>query len=312
MNIQQARRFGTKTLCANNTATKSSSPALDADVLLQHVLHCDKTFVLFHGEVVLSSEQESQFKSAIALRNTGLPIAYITKNKEFYGLDFFITPDVLIPKPDTELLVEYAVDVLKQKLAANPNLPLSVCDMCTGSGCVGISILHEIIHANSILDPAPVRMVLSDISEKALCVAQKNLSRLVPNDAHKHVHLVQGNLFSAVSGSFDLIVANPPYIPTHEVSLLLRDGRSEPILALNGDVDLLGNPSPKHDGLGIMQNLVPQAVQHLAPGGILAVETGEYNAEPTESLFKNAGLKNRHIEKDLSGSLRMVVGQKAE
>lgn len=139
MTISQARKFALSEL------KFSPSPILDADVILKWILKCDQTFILFHSETELSEPQKNIFCSSIEKRKTGLPVAYITGIKEFFGYDFEVDKNVLIPKPDTELLVENAVNFIEEKFhAASDCKILSVCDMCSGSGCVGISILKFI------------------------------------------------------------------------------------------------------------------------------------------------------------------------
>ena len=323
MTVQEARKYGFDSL-----EKTSPSAQLDSDVLLGAVSGLSKTDLIFKRDHELSCEEEEMFASYIAARKTGLPVAYITGHKEFYGYDFLVTPDVLIPKPDTELLVEKALDVIKEKCfisldsnsSANSNplrqkiRLLTICDMCTGSGCVGISILLECAKFLP-KDKLPL-IVLADISSSALNIARQNAQKLLAEksssaDLLERVRFVRTNLFEALSGTFDLIVTNPPYIPSREAHDLLKDGRSEPILALDGDVSISGDPTGQEDGLGIMRNLVPQANAHLSPDGVLIAEAGEYNAEMTEYIFRSSGLKDTRIFKDLNGDLRDIFGRKA-
>ena len=306
MTVQDARKTGSESL-----QKTSPSPALDSDVLLSAVTGFDKTDLIFKREAELTAEQEETFLSYIAARKTGLPVAYITGHKEFYGYDFFVTPDVLIPKPDTELLVEKAIEVIKEKTEGCKNSRiLTVCDMCTGSGCVGISVLLE---CEKFLPKEKLPLVLlADISVPALEIARQNSACLLnAKGLQERVRFVHTNLFLSVQGTFDLIVTNPPYIPSKEARELLQDGRAEPLLALDGDVSITGDPTKENDGLGIMRNLVPQAVEHLSPGGVLIAEAGEYNAETAEYIFRDSGLKETAIFKDLNGDLRDVFGRKA-
>ncbi|MBP5753910.1 MAG: peptide chain release factor N(5)-glutamine methyltransferase [Treponema sp.] len=301
MNIQEARSYGKSEL-------ENSSPTaqLDADCILEEILGCDKAFLLFHREVELTGEQERHFVQAIAKRLTGLPVAYITGHNEFYGHDFAVTPDVLIPKPDTEILVENALNFVKEKHSDGQRL--SICDMCTGSGCVGLSILAE-CRDTHLCTPLP-HMTLADISNDALKIAQKNISLLQLDSITPGIQIIHSNLFESVDGNFDIIVSNPPYIPRREAMQLLEDGRNEPLLALNGDVELDGNQSSTDDGLAIIRNLVPQAYTHLNQNGILAIETGEYNATGAAQIFRENGFKNVMIIKDLSDQDRNVIGEK--
>ncbi len=299
MTLKEARQYGKKTLL------HSPSPALDTDVFLLDILGCDKTFLLLHADDNLSDEDFFKLDQMLKKRQTGLPVAYITGHKEFYGIDFFVTPDVLIPKPDTEILVEETLNVLADK-AASSNI-LTVCDMCTGSGCVGLSVLKNCIEEELFpLEKIPA-FFLADISKKALDVAKKNIEHL---KLSKYAHLVHSNLFDNTGGKFDVITANPPYVPAKETMELLKDGRSEPVLALNGDIDTnTGDLSKSTDGLEVMRNLVSQAVDNLVSGGVLLVEAGEYNARKTEEIFKKNGLHDTRIIPDLEGQLRVITGR---
>ena len=240
MNIQEAKNFCIKTL-----EQTSPSPKLDAECLLMHILGCDRTALLFKRDSLLSAEQEAELCKALDLRKTGLPVAYITGKKEFYGLTFSVTTDVLIPKPDTELLVELAIERLEQIyfIEENRGKPVQICDMCTGSGCVGITVAHTWTRLHPSF-PKP-ELTLCDISGAALDIARKNAFALIPDIP---VEFCQGDLFDALEKSFDLILTNPPYIPAHEARELLKDGRSEPILALDGDVDWRSGGCPQSDG----------------------------------------------------------------
>ncbi|MBQ7157847.1 MAG: peptide chain release factor N(5)-glutamine methyltransferase [Treponema sp.] len=288
----------------------SPSPQLDAECILQWVLGCDKTHLLLRRSDVLSEEQLAACQDALEKRKTGFPIAYITGTKEFFGYEFYVTPSVLIPKPDTELLVEQAMSAIREKQAAHPQQILTVCDMCTGSGCVGISVLRALLDSGEYSAESAPKLTLADISEDALDVARKNVIRLLTPAQRDRVHFVRTNLFAEVPHSFDVIVTNPPYVPHTEAHALLQDGRSEPILALDGDVTENGDWSGTEDGLALIQRLVPQAYEHLSPHGVLLMETGEYNAEATAEIFARAGLKNVRIERDMAEQLRDVIGEK--
>ncbi len=302
MTIQQARKTGRQALVSSPT------PELDTDCLLSHILSCDKTTLLFHREKILDESQENKFLASLEKRKTGLPIAYITGHREFFGFDFLVTQDVLIPKPDTELLVEKSLECIEEKTAQHPERILTICDMCTGSGCVGLSIFKAGIENRIFQNGRFPIVTLVDISPSALEVALKNLSHLNLSEHRSNFRFVRSNLFETVTGSFDLIVSNPPYIPGSEAKSLLNDGRAEPLLALDGDVALDGSPSGSNDGLGIMRNLVPQTLEHLSPHGTLIVESGEYNAEATRTLFINEGFLDTCIHRDLSGQLRDIQG----
>ena len=323
MTVSEAK----KNLSAKLSST-SPTPQLDADCILQWVLNCDKTHLLLRRNDVLTAEQIDAVNDALDLRATGFPIAYITGTKEFFGYDFFVTPAVLIPKPDTELLVEQALVAVREKLAevscandfeclpdwrAGNTLPchnrktISICDMCTGSGCIGLSILKTLAGElrSAMTD---ISLTLVDISAEALDVARKNAERLLPEIST--IQSAQSNLFERVSAQFDIIVTNPPYVPHTEAKALLKDGRNEPLLALDGDVTKDGDWSGTEDGLSLIRRLVPEAYSHLVQGGVLLMETGEYNAQTTAELFAEADFTNIRIERDLNGQMRNVIGEK--
>lgn len=307
MTISQARKFALSEL------KSSPSPALDADVILKWILKCDQTFILFHSETELSEPQKEFFCSSIEKRKTGLPVAYITGIKEFFGYDFEVDQNVLIPKPDTELLVENAVNFIEEKFHASSDCKIpSVCDMCSGSGCVGISILKFIEEKKIIPKPLLPKLVFADISKNTLDIAKKNSLRLLSKFAFEKTVFVQSNLFENLGhsrkGLFDVIVSNPPYIPYSQTVELLKDGRSEPSLALCGDIDLNGNLTNFDDGLEIIRNLIFQSVDFLNPGGILILETGEYNAFQTKKIMEDSEFKDVKIYKDLEGQFRNVSG----
>ena len=303
--------------------SSSPSPQLDAEVLLCHFLNYNKTQLLMNQNKELPDDTKTELDMAVARRATGLPIAYITGHKEFYGYDFIVSPDVLIPKPDTEILVERAVDVILSMMDARGENLLTVCDMCTGSGCIAVAVAKTLLEDERVPADQLPKFTLADISEAALDVARRNVAELLgkapstPDSALilSRFNFVRTNLFDAISEAikYDVILSNPPYIPHTMVDELLRDGRSEPRLALDGDITLEGDRALAHDGSGkaandgleIIRNLIPQAQAHLAPRGSLLMETGEYNAEATAALAEQAGF-NTEIHRDLEGQLRVV------
>lgn len=316
MNIREAKIFG-KTQLKN-----SPSASLDCDVFLQEISGCDKTTLLFKNEIPLLPEQEKKFIAFLEQRKYGLPVAYIVGHKEFYGYDFYVCPDVLIPKPDTEILVEKAIFYAKEMIfddkkqisnqksekSKKNQRKIKILDMCTGSGCVGLSVF-KFLCENQQIKTENLSLCLADISEKALAVAQKNVKSLLNQNEQKRVSFVKTNLFENIKSKFNLILANPPYVPESESKELLKDGRNEPLLALNGDVDIFGNSTGKEDGLGIIKNLVPQAFAHLENAGVFLCETGEYNALQAKEIFVSSGFKNTEIFCDLEGQLRVVFGE---
>ena len=295
----------------------SPSPKLDAEVLLSHCLGFSKTELLLKRDYEIPPEKEAWLCDATNRRATGLPIAYITGHKEFYGYDFIVSPAVLIPKPDTEILVERAVDVILSMMDARGENLLTVCDMCTGSGCIAIAVAKTLLEDERVPADQLPKFTLADISEPALDIARRNAAALLSNHGSlvlSRFNFVRTNLFDAISEAikYDVILSNPPYIPHTMVDELLRDGRSEPRLALDGDITLEGDRAcaddgqPADDGLEIIRNLIPQAQAHLAPRGTVLMETGEYNAEAAAALAAAAGF-NTEIHRDLEGQLRVVA-----
>lgn len=303
---------------ALNELKKSPSPLLDVNVLLEHFLGLNKTQILLNYKKEILPEQEDFLLQAVQKRKTGLPIAYITGKKEFFGYEFDISPAVLIPKPDTEILVERGIEIILEKMENHPDTILTVCDMCTGSGCIGISVAKTLIDVYKI-EPADLpKFTLVDISPAALEIAMQNVKKLdVPSDK---VRFVRSNLFEQFSNdggwTFDVILTNPPYVPHAMVEQLLQDGRNEPRLALDGDVFtqkkdgfMPGDFSQTDDGLEIIRSLLPQCYNHLCPEGVILMETGEYNALDAQKIASSHRFRTV-LHKDLEGQLRVVECQK--
>ncbi len=280
--------------------------SLDTDVILSHFLKQNRTWITFHRDFEVTPQDCQLITEAIIKRSAGIPVAYITNTKSFFGLDFYVDENVLIPKPDTELLVEQAVKEIMKKTGEKKNSsPIKILDMCSGSGCVGISIAKELLDKGF----ENFEMTFADISPAALEITRRNWNSIM--GASKKAVFSQTNLFGTISDTvFDIIATNPPYVPHKETMELLKDGRSEPVLALDGDVDSDSNYCGTQDGLSLIRRLVPQCYEHLTQGGTLLMETGEYNAEETAVLFEAAGLKNIRIEKDMNDMLRDVCGTK--
>ena len=327
MTIKNARDEAIKKLINSQTAP------LDADVLLSHTIKCSKSFLLAHRNDNLTDAQYGAFMSAIALRQTGLAVAYITGHKEFYKLDFIVTQDVLVPKPDTETLVEKAVESIKEivrnkttstgKAVRTAEAPkkndettkqneggqtdgtLRIADICTGSGCVGIAAAREMNEYGIFCD-----LTLTDISPRALEIAKQNAERLLTKAQFERTAFASGDLLAALSSDvrFDAILANPPYVPSDETTELLKDGRGDPALALDGDADGALGVRQSSDGLAITRRLIVQAYEHLTQGGVFFLESGEYNAKEAAHLMKKAGFVRVETHCDLSGRPRVTTG----
>lgn len=265
------------------------SPRLEAELLLGHVLGIDRIRILLDRDRPLSADELARYKALIVRRRTHEPVAYLLGQREFYGRPFRVDKRVLIPRPDTETLVEIALERTRDR-----SLYARVLDLCTGSGCVAISLAKE----------RPTwRITATDISSGALTVARDNAHRL---GAHGNAAFLEGDLFGALPKAppaarrFDLIVSNPPYIPDAEVLTLDRDVRDhEPHLALKGG----------GDGLALVRNIVDQAPDHLVAGGVLALEIMMGQSDEVEALLRKRGFADVSSRKDYGGIPRVVSGR---
>ena len=284
---------------------------LDIDVILQELLQVERSFLLAHNETKLKQKDIKRFFTLIQKRSRGLPIAYIVGKKEFYGLSFFVSPHVLIPKPDTEILVEKALELAREKSRKIGNREvqaesrcLRVLDLCTGSGCIALSFAQEFCKTKE--NSPPLELFMSDISLAALRLAKKNTKQLFPASRKKQknsdklqIKIVRSNLFRNIKGSFDFILTNPPYVPTRLTDELLLDGRSEPRLALDGG----------KDGLRLIRQIAKDAKNYLKKDGWILIEAGEYHAKEVALILRERGFSEVAILQDLSGQERVIFGQ---
>jgi len=281
----------------------SPTPDLDVQVLLQYAFRYDKTQLLLFANDHVPQDKLDWLNEAVEKRKSGLPVAYITGSKEFYGYNFFVSPDVLIPKPDTELLVERALDFILKKSKSDKAAPLKICDLCAGSGCIGISVLKS-LYASNLADEKLPHITFVDISEPALEIAKKNAAELLPEQTLvDKITFIQSDLFENVEDRFDLILTNPPYIPAAMVDRLLQDGRSEPRLALDGDLE--GFTDATTDGTAIIKRIIINSCEHLSLHGTILMETGEYNAIQTADFAREKGFTTK-IHTDYEGDYRNV------
>lgn len=278
--IRKVISVGAETLAGKSVA----EPRTEASLLLMHVLNRDRTFLITHPEEILSADQLEQFRSLVSRRAQGEPLQYITSHQEFFKLDFELTPDVLIPRPETELIVEVGLELLKHEPA-----PI-LADIGTGSGCIAISLLHELPSA---------RAVAVDLSPAALAVAAKNAER---HEVINRLRLVKSDLFSAIDSGecFDVIVSNPPYVPVDELTDLQREVRQEPQAALDGGAD----------GLAVIRRLLNDAPKFLRSGGYLIFEIGIDQADAIKKIVEQTALELVEMRKDLQGIPRTVVLRK--
>lgn len=254
MTILESLRKGASLLAASGVPDSR----LDAELLLSHVLGVNRMQLLMKGREELSDTAFEAYDALIARRAAREPLQYILKSQSFMGFDLYVDESVLIPRPETELLCEHALQWLKEQNAPSP----MVLDLCTGSGALSIALAKLMPKA---------KVFASDISEKALRVAQKNAAALAAN-----VAFFQGDLLQAVKGlQFDLIVCNPPYIPTADCYMLQAEVLMEPRQALDGG----------KDGLDFYRRLAADAPDSLCAGGALFCEVGFDQAEAVCSLL---------------------------
>jgi release factor glutamine methyltransferase len=257
-----------------------SSPRLNAEVLLSHVLSVDKAYLYTHDERELSGDEEQRLENAVYDRVSGVPVQYIVGRQEFYGRYFAVNPTVLIPRPETELLVE-------QVIGFRPAAGSRIIDVGTGSGCIGITLALEL---------PEIHVTLSDVSFEALQTARANAASLGAN-----VGIVCMDLLDAVSGPFDFIASNPPYVSRAETSRLQREVREhEPHVALFAE----------DDGLSAYRQIIPSAQRLLRPGGYLLMEIGFGLEDRVLSLF-NESWERLPTGGDLQGIPRVVCGRRA-
>ena len=253
----------------------------DAELLLLHVTGLTRAELMTHPNRELSESQMSAYRAAIARRARNEPVQYITGTQEFYGRSFAVTPAVLIPRPETEHLVESA-------LALHP-APKRILDIGTGSGILAITLALEL--PNAIV-------IATDTSAEALAVARQNAAALGAID---RIHFVESDLFAALADErFDCIVANPPYVATDEVlEPQVRD--YEPVTALYAG----------EDGLALYRRLIPQAFEHLEPGGHLLLEIGQGQRDAVAGLLRAGSFEGIRFIDDLQGIPRVAIAKSA-
>ena len=253
---------------------------VDAKVLLAHVLGCNRAWLAAHEADALTRDQADAFAALSRRRRDGEPVAYLTGNREFWGLTLTVTPDVLIPRPETETLVEFALSKLPRDRS------LRVLDLGTGSGAIALALAHDRPRA-SVLG--------TDLSAQALDVANGNARRL----GMSNVAFTAADWYAGIPpGSWDLIASNPPYIGAVDSHLQEGDLRFEPVSAL----------SPGVDGHSALNIVVDGAREHLVPGGWLVVEHGHDQSEATQTMFRAAGFSGVVVLRDLAGIPRVVAG----
>ena len=243
-------------------------------------LHIDRAEFYMNPNGEIKEELLAELEDVLKQREQRVPLQYLMGECEFMGYDFYVDERVLIPRQDTECLVELAVESIRKK-----STKVKVLDLCTGSGCIGISV--------SKLCP-DTEVTLADISDGALTVAQKNAQNLSAD-----VTLIKGNLFENIEGRFDYILSNPPYIPSEVIEGLMPEVKEhEPRLALDGEAD----------GLSFYRKIIDEAPDYLNPDGRIYFEIGAEQGEDLTRLMNERGFSEVKVHKDLAGLDRIVTG----
>lgn len=268
--------------------SKISTPLLDAQVILCHILQVDRLYLIINKDIILTSEQILEYRELIEKRFCGVPVQYITGIQEFMGLEFYLEEGVLIPRPDTEILIEKVLDSIDKDGKYN------IIDIGTGSGAITVSLAKYI--QNSYIYSI-------DISQKALNIARKNAMK---NDVMSKISFLNGSLFKplediGISEKIDILVSNPPYIPTRDIdNLQIEVSKFEPKLALDGG----------EDGLDFYREIINKAPRVLKNNGLIALEVGHDQARRVIKLMEE---KEKYVDiemtKDLAGIERVVSGK---
>lgn len=276
MNYRELYEQGNRSL----TEAGIEEAALDARLLLEAVCETDRSYLLAHGERAVTEEQRKSYVNLIEKRRQRIPLQHILGYQDFMGLHFQVTPEVLIPRQDTETLVE--------EVMRNLHDGMRILDLCTGSGCILLSLLR---YSNGCQGTG------TDISGAALAVARRNAMALGVEAAW-----IESNLFEQVTGKYDVLVSNPPYIPTGVIPTLMEEVREhDPLIALDGG----------EDGLDFYRKIAEQAPSYLYAGGEIYLEIGREQAEAVSCLLTDAGFLNVTVYQDLSGLDRVVRGRRA-
>ena len=288
--IEDLLTRGKRLLSSKNIA----SYALDAALLLAEASGFSREKLITHNNSELSETQCKRYFELLERRYKGESIAYILERKEFWGLEFTVTPAVLVPRPETEILVETALAVLRCDTSPKNNRNVSGTDtsrsgldLCTGSGAVAIALKHEC---------PELEVWAADVSNKALVVARKNAETL-----GCAITFLQGDLFKALDTQqrFFLVTANAPYIPSDKIDMLMPEVKNEPRLALDGGFD----------GLEIIRRIIKEAPLYLENGGYLVLEADPSQMEKIAVLMKDNGFSEPVLHKDLAGQNRVIAGK---
>jgi release factor glutamine methyltransferase len=300
LSIREALREGTARL----GKAAIGSPSLDASLLLAKALGTDRARLILIDQGALPDEARHRFEGFLERRLEGECVAYILGHKEFRGLDFLVNPGVLVPRPDTETLVDAALEKIRRRSAGTATetpAETRLLDLCTGSGAIAVALKHE---------RPGLEVWAADISGEALETAKTNAARLLSmktpagrsggeeteGPGYAGIRFVESDLFTCIPGRFHLIVSNPPYVPSGELETLAPEVRREPPLALDGG----------WDGLCLIRPLIGAAPEHLYPGGSLFIEADPRQMAAIVILLEKRGFKDIQTYRDLSGKERVI------
>lgn len=278
MKIKELIMYGKNLLTANNIEDAN----LISKLLAEFILNMSKAQILVNDKKEISEDEKTRYYLALIEIIQGMPIQYITNNQEFMKLNFYVDKNVLIPQPDTEILVEEVINIIN-------DTSVKVLDICTGSGCIGTSIAKYTKNTT---------ITMSDISSRALNIAKSNYIKNM-EDASK-VQFIQSDMFKNIKEKYDIIVSNPPYIESKEINKLEKQVQNEPHIALDGG----------EDGLQFYRKLANEAHKFLNENGYLCMEIGYNQKQAVIQLLKeNKNYKEIYSKKDLSGNDRIIIAK---
>ena len=288
MTVRETLAEGNRFLESPSATSLIDTPALDASLLLSGILGFSRTDLVVHGDDAVTGNEKEKYFRLLERRKAGECVAYILGRREFRGLDFIVNHTVLVPRPDTETLVEAALDYIGGFSPAVVNRreqPFTVLDLCTGSGAVAVSLKKEC---------PSLSVTASDISAPALETARLNAARLL--DGNDAVEFVQSDLFENITGRFHMIISNPPYVPSGDIDSLAPEVRREPRLALDGGAD----------GLDLVREIVSRSPERLLPGGPLLIEADPRQMPAIGELFKKHRFTGVRTHRDLANRERVI------
>lgn len=283
MNLREALKRAIRDLRAGN----APSPVLAAELLLMHAVGQSRAWLYAHAADPLDPSVAERYRELVRQRASGVPTQHLTGHQEFWGLEFQVTPDVLIPRPETEHVIEVALARLGQHRS---RLPLRIADVGTGSGCLAIALAREM---------PPARVYATDISRAALSVARRNAAR---HDLAERIVFLETHLLAAFPPrSLDVVVSNPPYVARKDAASLPREVREhEPHVALFAG----------EEGMAVYPHLIAEAVDRLVSGGLLVLELGYDMSERVEALLDSSDWREIRIASDLAGIPRVLSAER--